>query len=67
VYISKEPLRIDVLAERMRQLMVNRSDKQVYLRLDGEVNVQELTDVLDRLKEGGVVSVGVVTRLPGEQ
>jgi hypothetical protein len=31
------------------------------------VNVQELTDVLDRLKEGGVLNVGVVTRLPGEQ
>jgi biopolymer transport protein ExbD len=67
VYVAKEPLRIDVLAERMRQLMVNRTDKQVYLRLDGEVNVQELTDVLDRLKEGGVLNVGVVTRLPGEQ
>jgi biopolymer transport protein ExbD len=67
VYIAKEPLRIDVLAERMRQLMLNRTDKQVYLRLDGEVSVQELTDVLDRLKEGGVINVGVVTRLPGEQ
>jgi biopolymer transport protein ExbD len=67
VYIGKEPLRVDVLAERIRQLLLNRTDKQVYLRLDGQVNVQELTDVLDRLKDGGVQNVGVVTRLPGEQ
>src|SRR5204862_2589934 len=32
VFINKEPVRIDVLAERVRQLMVTRSDKQVYLR-----------------------------------
>ena len=67
VFINKEPVRIDVLAERVRQLMVTRSDKQVYLRGDGQVSYQELMDVIDRLKEGGVLNVGMVSRLPGEQ
>ena len=67
VFIKQEPIRIDVLSERIRQLMVTSSDKQVYLRGDGQVNLQELMDVLDRLKEGGVQNVGIVSRLPGEQ
>jgi biopolymer transport protein ExbD len=67
VFINKEPVRIDVLAERVRQLMVTRSDKQVYLRGDGQVSYQELMDVIDRLKEGGVQNVGMVSKLPGEQ
>jgi biopolymer transport protein TolR len=67
VFIKQEPVRIDVLSERMRQLMTTSSDKQVYLRGDGQVNLQELMDVLDRLKEGGVQNVGIVSKLPGEQ
>src|SRR5918999_4696729 len=67
VYLSKEPIRIDVLAERVRQLLLTRQDKQVYLRGDGAVSLQELMDILDRLKEGGVQNVGIVSKLPGEQ
>jgi biopolymer transport protein ExbD len=67
VFIGKEPVSIDVLAERMRQMLVSRTDKQVFLRTDGQLNVQDEIDVLDRLKAGGVQNVGIVTRLPGEQ
>ena len=67
VFIKAEAIRIDILAERIRQMMVNRVDKQVYLRGDGEINLQELMDVLARLKEAGIQSVGVVSKLPGEQ
>ena len=67
VYIDKEAVRLDVLAERVRQLMLNRTNKLLYLRGDGEVNLQELMEVFDRLKEGGVQNVGIISRLPGEQ
>ena len=66
VYIDEEPIGIDVLAERVRQIMINRTERQVYLRGDGDVSLQELMSVLDRLKEGGVENVAVVSRLPGE-
>ena len=65
VYINKEPIRIDVLAERVRQMMVTRAEKVIYLRGDGEVSYQELMEVIDRLKEGGVQNVGMITDLPG--
>ena len=67
VFIGEEPLRLDVLAERVRQLLINRSDKQVFLRLDGKLEVQEQMEILDALKAGGVENVGIVSRLPGER
>ena len=67
VFIEKEAVRLDFLAERVKQMMLTRTDKLVYLRGDGEVNLQELMEVFDRLKEGGVQNVGIVSKLPGEQ
>jgi biopolymer transport protein TolR len=67
VFIGEEPVRLDVLGERVRQLMVNKTDKQVFLRGDGKVELQELMDIMDRLKAAGVEKVGIVSKLPGEQ
>lgn len=62
VFIDQEAVPIDVLGERMKQAMQSRSDKQVYLRGDGEVQLQELMDVFGRLKEAGVEKIGVVAQ-----
>jgi biopolymer transport protein ExbD len=67
VFIEKEPIRIDILAERVRQIMLTRSDKTVYLRGDGAITYQELMEVIDRLKEAGIQNVGMITDLPGER
>ena len=67
VVIGQEAVRVDVLTERMRQLMINRADRQVFLRSDGGVELQELLDVMDRLKSAGVEKVGIMSKLPGEQ
>ena len=37
-----------------------RIEKEVFLRADGEVQTQELLDVIGRLKEGGIERVGIV-------
>jgi biopolymer transport protein ExbD len=66
VYLGDEPIRVEILQERIRQKMENRSDKQVYLRGDGGVQLQELMDVFDRLKGAGVENVGIVAKMPGE-
>ena len=67
VQINEERVRVDVLTERMRQAMVNREDREVFLRGDGGVTLQELMDVMDRLREAGVDKVGIVSKLPGER
>jgi biopolymer transport protein ExbD len=67
IFIGTEAVRIDVLGERVRQLMLNKTDKQVFLRGDGKVELQELLEIMDRLKAAGVEKVGIVSKLPGEQ
>ena len=67
VFLSKEPVPVEVVGERVRELMLNRTDKQVFLRMDGQLNVQEQIDIFVQLKEAGVVDVGFVTALPGER
>ena len=64
VYLLKEPIRLEVLPERIRQQLVNRSDKQVFVRSDNRLDVQALIDVLDALKAGGVQNAGIVTEFP---
>ena len=67
VFLLKEPIRLEVLGERMRQRLVNRSDKHVFVRADNRLNVQALMDVLDALKAGGVENAGIVTEFPEER
>jgi biopolymer transport protein TolR len=66
VYLGDEPIRVEILQERIRQKMENRTDKNVYLRGDGGVQMQELVDIIDRLRAAGVETVGIVTKMPGE-
>ena len=61
VMLGDESVRADLLAERIRQQMVARTDKSVFLRMDGGLTTQEMMDVIDRLKDGGVEDVGLVT------
>ena len=65
VFIDKEAIRIDFLAERIRQTMLTRTDKTVYLRGDGAITYQELMEVIDGLKDGGIQNIGMITDLPG--
>lgn len=66
VYLGDERVRIDVLQERIRQKMETAVDKQVYLRGDGTVQLQDLMSIMDRLKDAGVTNVGIVARAPGD-
>jgi biopolymer transport protein TolR len=67
VRLGTERVRVDVLAERVRQLMDGRTDKKVYLRGDGGITLQELLDIMDRLSEAGILQMGIIARLPEER
>ena len=67
VYIDDDPIRVDLLEERVRQAMLDKTARDVFLRGDGGVQLQDLLEVMDRLKNGGVEKVGIVARLPGER
>ena len=60
VYLDDEAISIDFLAERTRQAMLGKNQRNVYLRGDGEVQLQELLQVFSSLKEGGIERVGII-------
>ena len=67
VQIGDESVRMEVLQERIRQVLLSQTDKEVYLRGDGAIMLQELMDVMDQLKEAGVQRVGIVTDVPRDR
>jgi len=67
VYLGDEEIGVDALQERIRQKIETATEKQVYLRGDGEVQYQDLMDVFDRLKGAGVEKVGLIAKMPGER
>ena len=62
VQLDKDDVKIDFLGERVRQALLTREEKSVFIRADGAVTVQEMTAVWDKLKEGGVEKVGMMTK-----
>jgi biopolymer transport protein ExbD len=66
IYIDDEAVSIDFLAERTRQAMLGKDQREVFLRSDGEVQMQEVLQVFDRLKEGGIERVGIVAQQRSE-
>jgi biopolymer transport protein TolR len=64
VKIGEDAVPLAALGERVRQALRWKSDKNVYLQLDAALNVQDMMDVMDRLKEGGVGNVGIVAKFP---
>ena len=62
VYLDKELIPVDVLAERVRQAIESRSDKNVILAGDGAVTYSDLVVVWDQLRAGGIDLVNLQTQ-----
>jgi biopolymer transport protein TolR len=61
VLLDKEVISLGVLAERVRQAMLTQEKKQVGLRMDRTLTIQDQMDVMDRLREAGVENIGIPT------
>ena len=64
VFIEKEPMRLAVLEERVRQRLVTRVDKSVFLRIDGRLTIQDQMRVGDQLMAAGAERMGIITDPP---
>ena len=62
VQVDKKEVRIDIMHELVRQALLTRSDKSVYIRADGGASVQDLMTVTDKLREAGVDKVGLMSQ-----
>jgi biopolymer transport protein ExbD len=64
VYLNEDPVKSDVLVERVRQRLEAMPRKWVYLQGDRGLAFGDLVDVFDRLKGAGVETIGLETRAP---
>jgi biopolymer transport protein TolR len=62
--LGEQEIPVGVLAERVRQAMLTQSEKKMFLRVDGALSAQDIMDVIDQMKDGGVQDVGLVTVAP---
>ena len=66
VYLGEEPIRVEVLQERVRQKMETAAPtSRCTCAATAACSYQDLMDVFDRLKAAGVEKVGMVTEAAG--
>jgi biopolymer transport protein ExbD len=61
---GKEGVQLGYLAERLRQLLTTRSDKQVFFRIDRQLTVQDQIEVIEQMNAAGLEGFGLVTEPP---
>lgn len=64
VRLGQEAVRLDVLAERVRQAVSGQINPAARLAGDGDITYQELMRVFDELMRGGVRNVQMQTQPP---
>ncbi len=62
VQIGEEPVRFEFLHERVRQAILPREDKSLFIRMDAAVTAQDMFDVFGELKRAGVDKIGLASR-----
>ncbi len=67
VQVGDDTVQVAAVAERMRLEMLDRAEKEVFLRADEEITYRELISVMDLLKEAGVQEVGLVLDIPRDR
>jgi len=61
VQIGDDSIPVEILEERVRQALMESTEKSLFVRGDGDVAFKHIVYVFDRLKSAGIERVGVIT------
>jgi biopolymer transport protein ExbD len=67
VYISEQPILLQLLEEELRNRMMSLQKKIAYLRADESLQYGRVIEVVDKMKKAGVEQIGFVYILPEEK
>jgi biopolymer transport protein TolR len=67
VQLDNKEVRVEILHELVRQALVTREEKSVFVRADATASVQDLMTVTDKLKEGGVDKIAIMSQPAGRR
>ncbi|MCP5046448.1 MAG: biopolymer transporter ExbD [bacterium] len=60
--LNQEPISMDMLEDRLRDLYQTRSDKTIFIRADKSVMYRDVLEIIDMAKGSGVEVLGVMTQ-----
>ncbi|MFO7753945.1 MAG: protein TolR [Desulfobacteraceae bacterium] len=66
VYVNDQSINVEYLTDRLEGILDNFSERNVYLRADKQVPYGIVINVVSKIKEAGVDSLGMIT-LPEEK
>jgi biopolymer transport protein ExbD len=61
VQIGDDVISVEALPERVKQALLERDDKSLFVRADGAVAYKDIVFVFDKLKAAGIDKVGLIT------
>lgn len=61
VFLGTTQMPADQLAPKVKDLLVNKLDKTVYIRSDARAKYEKVVDIVDNLRSAGVDQVGLLT------
>ncbi len=61
IYLNTQPVRLDDLASRVSDALESQKDKVVLIKADEAVEYATVMDTLDKLREGGIEDMGLIT------
>ncbi|ETW94375.1 MAG: hypothetical protein ETSY1_35135 [Candidatus Entotheonella factor] len=68
IYLNQTAYALDALQEKLRAIYANRTRKDLYLRADAAVPYGVVVQVMDAVKQAGIVKLGMITQpIPEEQ
>jgi biopolymer transport protein TolR len=62
VQLGTDFVPIEFLGERLKQAMLERDDKSIFIRPDAKATMQDFTTVVDTLTQAGITKVGLMTK-----
>ena len=67
VFINDVPVTVEDLNEKLKRIMNNRSDREVYLKADKDIPYGTVVRVMSEIKLAGVEKLGMVTMPPTKE
>lgn len=62
IYLNQTVYTLDALGEKLRAIYANRTRKDLYLRADAAVPYGAVVQVMDVVKQAGIVKLGMITQ-----
>jgi biopolymer transport protein TolR len=67
IFINDVPVTVEDLNEKLKRIMSNRSDREVYLKADKDIPYGTVVRVMSEIKLAGVEKLGMVTIPPAKE